>query len=446
MSDSNQQAAPPPALERPAWPGMPGAEREARWLPHLLLGTMLAFFIAAFAWTAFTDLDEVARGDGRVITQSQIQVVQNLEGGIVSEILVREGDIVAKDQVLMRIDPTRFAAAFREGEQGALALKAKIARLAVEANGGRFEMPKDVTSGSPVIAAHERAHYETRQHDLAAKNEILKQQLAQRESELTEMTTREQRLRESLAFIQKEIAITAPLVKDGVVSEIELLRQEREASRIRTELDAATLALPRVRSAIAEARKKIEESTLTFRSQAGTELSQARAEFAKLAESIPALEDRVARTTVRSPMKGIVKTIPNKTLGGVVQPGNPMAEIVPLEETLLIETRIRPADIAFVNVGQRAVVKITAYDYSIYGGLDGKIEHVSADSIQPQQGEPYYIVHVRTASNVIMFQGRELKVIPGMTANVDVLTGKRSVLTYLLKPVNKVRERAMRER
>ena len=425
-----------------AWPDLV-ADTEGRWLPHALLATMLALCAVALLWAAVTEIDEVVRGDAKVITQSQTQVVQNLEGGIVSEILVREGDVVERDQVLMRIDPTRFAAAYREGEQGAGALKAKVARLAAEAAGSRLEMPREVPAP---FAGHERELYQTRQHDLAAKNEILRQQLAQREGELAELTTREARLRESLALIQKEIDITAPLVKEGVVSEIELLRQEREATRIRTELDAATSAAPRVRAAIAEARKKIDENALTFRSQAGGELSQARAELAKLAENIPALEDRVSRTTVRAPAKGIVKTIPNKTVGGVVQPGSTMAEIVPLEETLVVETRLKPSDIAFVHPGQKAMVKISAYDYSIYGGLEGRIEYVSADSIQPQQGDPYYVAHVRTASNAIVFQGREHKVIPGMTASVDVLTGKRSVLTYLLKPVNKVRERALRER
>lgn len=428
------------------WSEMPVADRESRWLPHALLGAIAAFFVFALAWAALTQLDEVARGEGRVITQSQVQVIQNLEGGILGEILVREGDIVAKDQVLIRIDPTRYVAAYREGEQTALALKARVARLEAEANATRFAMPGEVSKGSPALAAHERALFETRQRDLAGKNEILRQQLAQRQSELTELQNREQGLTESLGLIRKEIAITAPLVKQGVMSEIELLRQEREAARIRTELEAATHAAPRLRAAIAEATKKMEDSELAFRGQSGVELSQARAELAKLSEGLPALEDRVARATVRAPVRGIIRTIPNKTVGGVVQPGSPMAEIVPLEETLLVETRLRPADIAFVHLGQRAVVKISAYDYSIYGGLEGKIEYVSADSMQPQQGDPYYLAHVRTAANAIAYQGRELRVMPGMTASVDVLTGKRSVLEYLLKPVNRARERALTER
>lgn len=428
------------------WSELQAEDRGSRWLPHALLAIILGFFAFAFVWAVFTQLDEVARGDGRVITQSQVQLVQNLEGGILAEILVREGDVVAKDQVLIRIDPMRYVAAFRESEQAALALKARIARLDAEANGTPFAMPAEVEKGTPAIAAHEHALFESRRRDLAAKSGILLQQLTQRESELLELRKREEHLTETLSLIRQEIEITAPLVKQGVMSEIELLRQQREAARIRAELDAAKLAAPRVRAAIAEARNRLADNALGFRAQAGMELSQARAELSKLTENLPALEDRVARATVRAPLRGIVKTIFNKTVGGVMQPGSPMAEIVPLEDSLLVETRLRPADIAFVHVGQRAVVKITSYDYSIYGGLEGKIEYVSADSIQPQQGEPFYIAHVRTASNAIAFQGRELRVIPGMSANVDVLTGKRTVLEYLLKPVNRARERALTER
>lgn len=240
--------------------------------------------------------------------------------------------------------------------------------------------------------------------------------------------------------------MTAPLVKQGIVSEVELLRLERESARVRTDLDGAKLAIPRVEAAIGEAEKKLQDSVLAFRSQSGADLAEARGKLAKLAEGMPALADRVTRAEVRSPVKGTIKVIPNKTPGGVVQPGSSLAEVVPMDDRLLVEAKIRPSDIAFVSLGQPAVVKISTYDYSIYGGLEGEVVYVSADSIQPQQGDPYFVAHVRTKANGFEFQGKTLPVAPGMTGTVDVVTGHKTVLHYLLKPVNKARERALRER
>ena len=421
-------------------------DMHSRRLPHVLLASVALFFVIAVAWAAFFEIEEVARGEGRVITQSQVQVVTNLEGGIIAEILVREGTVVKKGELLIRIDPTRFAAAYKEGEQSALVLKARIARLTAEAHGGALSMPAEVRKGSPTQAAGEGVLYRARQAELATKNQVLRQQLAQRESELKELRSRVERLAEQLVLVEREVTITAPLVKRGIVSEVELLRLEREQSRTRTDLEQARLAIPRTQAAIEEARGKLADVDATFRAQAAGELAQAQGELGKLAEQIPALEDRATRTVVRAPMDGIVKTIPNKTIGGVVQPGSPMIEIVPQEDNLLVEIRLRPADIAFVRVGQRAIVKVTAYDYSIFGGLEGKIEHVSADSTVPQQGEPFYVAHVRTASNGIDYYGKKLSISAGMLASVDVITGKRSVLYYLGKPINRARERALTER
>jgi adhesin transport system membrane fusion protein len=421
-------------------------DMRSRRLPHVLLAVIVLFCVLALAWAAFFEIEEVARGDGRVITQSQVQVITNLEGGIIAEILVREGDTVSKGDPLIRIDPTRFEAAFKEGAQSALGLKARIARLNAEANRTAFRMPPEVVKDSPTIAERETSLYRARQSELTNKVVVLRQQLVQRESELKELQSRAERLAEQLVLVEREVAITAPLVKRGVVSEVELLRLERDQSRTRTELEQARLAMPRVSASIDEARAKLVDAEVTFRSQAAGELAQVQAELAKVAEQIPALEDRAARTVVRAPMDGVVKTIPNRTIGGVVQPGSPMLEMVPREDSLLIETRLRPTDIAFVQVGQRALVKITAYDYSIFGGLEGKIEHVSADSIVPQQGEPYYLAHVRTAANAIEFQEKKLSISPGMLASVDVITGKRSVLHYLTKPINKARQQALTER
>jgi adhesin transport system membrane fusion protein len=420
----------------------PGLRRSVHWL----LYAVVLFFIAAAAWASLAVIDEVTRGEGKVITSSQTQYIQNLEGGIISEILVREGQVVDKGDVLFRIDSTRFASEFREGRQSDRALRAKVARLAAEAQHARLQMPEDLKKDAPAAAQNELALYEARQHDLANRNGILREQLAQRSQEMLEMRSRADRAAEGLEYLKKEIALTAPLVKQGIMSEVELLRLEREASRVRTDLDAARLALPRLQASIEEAKRKMADNELAFRSAAAAELAEARAQLSKLGEALPALADRVSRTEVRAPAKGIVKVIPNKTPGGVVQPGSPLAELVPVDDRLLVEAKIKPSDIAFIAVGQAVVVKLAAYDYSIYGGLDGRVEYVSGDSIQPQQGEPYFVVHVRTEANGVAFQGKLLPVIPGMTATADVLTGRRSVLEYLLKPVNKVRERALRER
>lgn len=447
----------PQRLPAPAQPAKPqgwtpgqigAANMRERRLPHVLLISVAVFFVLAMVWAAYFQLEEVVRGDGRVITKSQVQLITNLEGGIIAEVMVREGDVVKKDQPLMRIDPTRFIAAYREGEQGSLVLKAKIARLTAETNNSALSMPADVQKGNPAVSQQEPALYRARQAEMATKRQVLTEQLTQRESELRELQSRAGRLAEQLVLVEREYKITAPPVQRGIVSEVELLRLEREQTRTRTDLEQAQLSIPRAQAAISEVRSKLVDVQNAFRSQAGAELAQAQAEFSKTSEQMPVLEDRATRTLVRAPMHGIVKTIPNKTVGGVVQPGSPMVEMVPVEDTLLIETRLRPADIAFVHAGQPAMVKITAYDYSIFGGLEGKIEYVSADSTvpQPQQGEPYYVAHIRTTSNAIDYFGKKLSISPGMLASVDVITGKRSVLYYITKPINRARERAMTER
>ena len=453
MDGESTPVAQPARLLPPAWrpeeltADDPGLRRS----PHWLLAAIAGFFVVAIAWAWLVDIDEIARGDGRVITASQTQLVQNLEGGIIAKIFVKEGERVKKDQVLFQLDDVRFASAFREGAQSALGLKAKVARLSAEVHAARPEMPPEVLKDAPALAENELGVYRARQADLLGKNAVLVEQLAQRRQEVVELQSKRDRTQEQLDLLKREIVITAPLVSKGAVSEVELLRLERDSARLRSELDAATLAIPRAQSAIEEAKKKIHDNEMQFRSQAAGELSQARNEMAKATEAVPGLEDRLARTVVRSPVNGIIKSISNKTPGGVVQPGTPLAEVVASEDSLVIETRVRPQDIGFVSVGQRATVKLAAYDYSIYGGLEARVEMVGADSVVPQSqtgvpGEPYYVAHVRTTKAALDYHGKSLAVIPGMTGQVDILTGRRSVLYYLLKPVNKARERALTER
>jgi multidrug efflux pump subunit AcrA (membrane-fusion protein) len=363
------------------------------------------FLAAAIYWAANATLDEVAVGVGRVIPSSQIQVIQNLEGGILSQLSVVEGQIVEKNQPLLRIDDTRFTSSYREAKVKRLSLLAAIARLSAEAEGREPAFPQEVRSGAPKLVKTETEVYLTRRRALEETMEGLKR---------------------SLQFATQEMKMTEPLVAQGAMSEVELLRLRRQVNELQTTID--------------DRRNR-------FRAGASEELAKARNELDGLAEASVAMADRVKRTLVRSPVHGVVKTLHVTTIGAVIQPGASILEIVPVEDTLLIETQIRPDDIAFIHPGQSATVKLTAYDYSIYGGLAGVVAHVAPDSIiDEKKGVSFYKVLVRTEKASIEHQGKSLPIIPGMTANVDVLTGNKTVLDYLLKPVLKARERALRER
>lgn len=419
-----------------------GTPRTAHWI---LMGTA-GFFIAALIWASLANLDEFARGVGKVIPTSHIQVVQNLEGGIISEILVQEGGIVQKGQVLVKMDPTRFVASFGENQAKYEALLAAVARLTAEANNIEFKPPVELQKKNPKLVEEERALYLSRLSELQSNLSVLRQQMDQRSQELAEKRSRLVQLQQSHALVAKEVSMTRPLVEQGVMSEVELLRLERQLNDLLGELNATRLAIPRLGAALEEARSKTEGFEVKFRSDAREELNKARAEISAAGASSTALEDRVARTTVRSPMAGTVKRIKITTIGGVIQPGMDLMEIVPLEDKLLVEAQVRPLDIAFLRIGQEATVKLTAYDFSIYGGLPATLEYISADSITNDKGETFYIVKVRTNTNYLDHEGKHLPIIPGMQASVDIRTGKKSVLTYLLKPIIKTKSGALGER
>ncbi len=420
--------------------------RGARPSAHLLLFVILLFFVAFGIWARQATLEEVTRGEGKVIPSSQIQVVQNLEGGIVAEIPVREGQIVEKDQVLIRIDDTQAAASYREARARYLSLLAAVARLKAEVKGSSVEFPPEVLAEAPDVAADERALFNARRSGLQVDLDILRRQEEQRRQELVELRGRLNRLRRSYQLVSEELKIIEPLVKKGVVSQVELLRLRREANNIRGDREATRLAIPRVKSALQEASRRIEEKTINFRTEALRELNQRKADLAVVAETITTGRDRAFRADVRSPVRGTVKQIMVNTIGGVIQPGQDLVEIVALEDTLLIEARIRPADIAFLRPKQEATVKITAYDYSIYGGLKANVEDISADTIEDEKGESFYRIRLRTEHSFLGTKEDPLPIIAGMTASVDILTGEKTVLDYLLKPILRAKARALRER
>lgn len=411
---------------------------------RFLLRSIGLVFVLFVVWAAIAQLDEVTRGEGRVIPSKQLQVLQSIDGGLVSEILVREGDIVEIDQLLIKIDETRFVSSVKENRAQYLGLLARTARLRAIAEGSEFVPPAEVVAEAPEIAIQEGQLFAARRSELEAALSIARQQLAQRQQELNEATARRAQAAQGYDLTSQELAQTRPLINSGAVSEVELLRLERDVSRYRGERDMATAQITRVQAAINEAKRKIEEVELSFRNEAGRELSESTTKLSGLAEGSVALSDRVKQSSIRSPVKGVVKRLLVNTVGGVVQPGKDMIEIVPLEDALLLEARVLPRDIAFLRPGQPAMVKFSAYDFSIYGGLEGTLEHISADTVTDDKGNAFYLVRVRT--NKPGFGDSNLPIIPGMVAEVDIMTGKKSVLTYLLKPVLRAKSVAMTER
>jgi len=413
---------------------------------RLTVWVVATLMLTSLVWAKFAVLEEVTMGEGKAIPSSKVQVIQNLEGGIVTEIFVREGQLVNKGETLLRLDDTRFRSNKGESEVDRYTLTAQVERLSAEAEGRPFKLPAEVIAKAPQVAADELALYQSRQQRLRSEQRTLNEQLRQKTQELAEFRAKQEQYRSSLGLVQQELNMSTPLVTSGAVSPVEILRLRRSAVEIRGSMDATTLAIPRADSAINEIKSKVQESEFAFRSDASKELNEKRSDLAKITATSIAIDDRVTRTTVVSPVRGIVKMLKVNTIGGVVQPGSDLVEIVPLEDNLLIEAKVRPQDVAFLHPGQKAMVKFSAYDYTIYGGLPAKLELIGADTTTDDKGNSFYLIQVRTDRNHLGSDAKPLLIIPGMTATVDIITGEKSVLDYLLKPVLKARTEAMRER
>jgi len=413
---------------------------------HLILWTSTVVLVAALVWSRFATLDEVARAEGRVIPSGQVQVVQNLEGGILAEVLTQVGDHVTEGQNLIRLDDTQFASSFNEGQLTSAALSALVARLEAEVSGTEFVLPPGFPEARMDMINQERQLYEARQRELASAIYILTQQLTQQRQGLEELRSDAAKLKRGAALTQEELEMTRPLVATGAVSRVELLRLEVAVNESNGRLDATRLAIPKAETVIIEAERKISERRQQFMSDAQTQLNEARNQLSRLTISNVALQDRVTRTEVRSPVDGTVKQVLVNTIGAVVQPGMDLIEIVPSNDSLLIEARIRPADIAFIHPGQKATVKLTAYDFSIYGGLDAVLELISADTITDDRGEHFFRIRARTERNFLGRDDNPLPIIPGMIATVNIMTGRKTVLDYLLKPLKRAQAAALSER
>ncbi|MEM9282611.1 MAG: HlyD family type I secretion periplasmic adaptor subunit [Verrucomicrobiota bacterium] len=373
---------------------------------NLLLFTIIAVIAAFIIWAARAEIDEVTKASGKVIPSSSIQTIQNLEGGIVAEILVTEGSEVIKGEVLLRIDDTLSASSYRENLAKSQALEAALARYDAEANGMKdIEFPDSLWAVRPDLVKREQALFEKRQQELNEQRVVIER---------------------SFMLASDELTMTIPLVQKGIVSRVDQLRLEREVN----ELEGKHKEL--IRGAQRDAMEHYNEI---------------KAQLEELKEVLQGREDRVRRTHVKAPSAGTVNKLYINTIGGVVQPGEPIVDIVPNDDTLLVEAKVRPSDIAFLRPGQEATLKFSAYDFSIYGGLKGIVEHISADTIEDEvDKQHYYMIKVRNAVGKMLKDGEELPIIPGMVAEVDVLTGQRTVLEYLLKPFHRMRLNSLKER
>jgi adhesin transport system membrane fusion protein len=410
---------------------------------RLLLRVVGVTLVVLLVWAAFAKVDEVTRGEARVVPTSQVQVVQSVDGGIVEELLVKEGQVVEAGQLLMRVDPTRFVSNLQESRVSQASLRVRQLRLEALTRGTAFNPPADLIKEAPEAVAQEARLYESRRAEISAQISISQNQLAQRQQELNEVKARKEQADRTLELMTQELNATKPMLASGAVSPVEILRLEREIARMKGDREQATAQISRVQSSIQEASRKIEEVTLTSRNQMSGELSETMGKLAAMSESGKTLADKVLKADVKSPMRGIVKRLLVNTLGAVVQPGKELVEVVPLDDALILEVQIAPKDIGFLRPDQLATVKFTAYDYSIYGGLTADVINIGADSVVDEKGNAFYHVRVRTHKPSL---GPGLPIIPGMVAQVDILTGKKTVLSYLLKPVLRARANALTER
>jgi adhesin transport system membrane fusion protein len=408
------EPAQPAGRAATAAPRLGGPPARRPWLAFMSVSLLAGLLGGFLFWAAHAELEEVTRGNGRVIPSSKEQVIQSLETGVLSQLLVREGDRVEKDQPLLRIDDTRASALYRELQGKVAALAAQAARLRAEAYGSALVFPPEARA--PALVRRETEAFNARRRALDEGVEAL---------------------RRGIALLDREIEIVEPLVSRGLVSEVESLR------------------LKRLRN---DQSLQLADRTNRYRADAAAELNRVESELAQTRETAIARGDAFRRTELRSPMKGTVKSIRVNTVGGVVQQGQELMLIVPIEDTLVVEAFVKPADVAFLRPGQKAVVKLSAYDYAIYGGLDGTVEFISPDTLRderrgslagatdPDETGAFYRILVRTpATGLIGPDGKALPILPGMTATVELLAGRKTVLQYLLKPLNRAGE-ALRER
>jgi adhesin transport system membrane fusion protein len=412
----------------------------------LLLWSISAVFVALFTWIAVAEVDTVTRAEGRVIPSAKMQVIQNLEGGIVGEILVKQGQAVEAGQRLVALSSLQHDGDMKSRYQQVLALEARSARLAAMAAGHEPKFPKIVADSAPDLMAAEMATYLSKKLEQESQLSVLTSQVEQKNRELEEAQINLASANKSLALGRDERQTIAHLVERGLEPKLELLRTDRALAEQEGKAQSALVGIDRLRSGITEINARKDATSRQFRSDALNELNRTLADLNPLKQSLPALADKVARTEIKAPMKGVVNRVFVNTVGGTIRPGDPIVEVVPADDQLVVEAMVSPKDIGFVKLGQHARVKITAYDYSIFGALDGFVQTISADAVPNEKGEAFFQVRIETKTKAIEVLDKKLPIMPGMQAQVDIITGKKTILQFLSKPLVGMKENAFRER
>ncbi|MCV2884534.1 HlyD family type I secretion periplasmic adaptor subunit [Aestuariibacter sp. AA17] len=409
---------------------------------RLLMWFVCLSMAVLIVWASVFSIAEVTRGDGKVIPSQKLQVIQSYDGGVVEDIYVSDGQKVAKDDVLLRIDPTRYMSDLNEKRSKLLAVKLLITRLRALTLGVEFKFDDTLAKEAGNLLSTERALYQSSIDEYNELTEGLSNLIEQRVHELEEAKATLNEFEETLTLTEQELALTKPLLRSGAVSEIDILKLEKDIVSLKGKIEKNQSMVKKQASAIKESENKLKEAQLRMKNRWSSQLAEAQAELDTLVKSEEGLADVVNQTEIRSPVDGTIQRVLVNTIGGVVQPGNAVIEIIPSDDALIVEAKISPRDIAFIRPGMPAIVKFTAYDFSIYGGVDATVSHISADSIEEEE-LVYYLVKLEMAQG---FQKANLPVLPGMIAQVDIITGERTIMQYILKPVLKAAGQALSER
>jgi adhesin transport system membrane fusion protein len=407
---------------------------------------VMSMMLLLVTWAFFAELDEVAVSIGEVVPQGKVRVIQHLEGGIVEQLFVTEGDTVKEGDILIQLDQSSTGS---NKEELSVRLDSQLLvrrRLQAEAQGKKLVFPPDIAAKRPTLAASQRQAFDARARELVSTLNVMKEQVKQRKLEVQELTARQKAAMRNYKLATERLKMSASLLTEGLTAKIEHLELEAEVESLDGEVQSLKPSIPKARAAVAESKERLKEGQIRFQREAQEELGKTEQEIARIREVLKRATEQGSRAEIKSPVAGVVKNLRFNTIGGVIKPGEPILEIVPTGENLVVQSRLNPTDRGYVSEGQKATVKISTYDFARYGGLNGTVIQVAPDTSMDENGQPYFRVVVQTNKNYLGREEGSLPIVPGMQATVDIHTGKKSVIDYLIRPVLKLKHESFRER